>query len=61
MGPHNSLIGQALEALDNHPVRRNQPKNKTKAVRSPFTAPSTKTMLQCAGLPMRKPSKGGDN
>ncbi|QHN85266.1 uncharacterized protein DS421_16g535880 [Arachis hypogaea] len=61
MGPHNSLIGEALEALDDHPIRRNQPRNKTKSVRSPFIVPSTKTMLQRAGLPMRKPSKGEDN
>ncbi|QHN94227.1 uncharacterized protein DS421_17g599390 [Arachis hypogaea] len=45
MGPHNSLIGEALEALDDHPICCNQPRNKTKAVRLSFTAPSTKTML----------------
>ncbi|QHO35389.1 uncharacterized protein DS421_9g275040 [Arachis hypogaea] len=54
-------LTEALEALDDHLVRRNQPKNKSKTVRSPFTAPSTKTMLQRAGLPMRKPSKREDN
>ncbi|XLR26397.1 hypothetical protein S83_054297, partial [Arachis hypogaea] len=59
MGPHNSEIGKALEALDGKHVRRNQPRKKTKAVRSPFTAPSTKSMLQRAGLPTRKPNKGG--
>ncbi|KAL4288216.1 hypothetical protein AHAS_Ahas19G0264000 [Arachis hypogaea] len=58
MGPHNSQIGKALQALDSDPVRCNQPRKKTKAVRSPFTAPSTKSMLQPAGLPTRKPNKG---
>ncbi|QHN79453.1 uncharacterized protein DS421_19g670160 [Arachis hypogaea] len=61
MSPHNSQIGKALQALDSDPVRRNQPRKKTKAVRSPFTAPSTKSMLQRAGLPTRKPNKGEDN
>ncbi|KAL4321549.1 hypothetical protein AHAS_Ahas14G0121600 [Arachis hypogaea] len=59
MGPSNSQIGKALQALDSVPVRRNQPRKKTKAVRSPFTALSTKSMLQRAGLPTRKPNKGG--
>ncbi|QHO01272.1 uncharacterized protein DS421_13g413660 [Arachis hypogaea] len=61
MGSHNSVIGKALDAFDSHLVYRNQQRNKTKAVRSSFTAPSTKTMLQLVGLPMRKPSKGEDN
>ncbi|KAL4327900.1 hypothetical protein AHAS_Ahas13G0146300 [Arachis hypogaea] len=30
MGPKNSLIEKALMALDDHPVRRNQPRNKRK-------------------------------
>ncbi|QHO59161.1 hypothetical protein S83_009760 [Arachis hypogaea] len=59
MDPQNSQIGKALQALDGDPVRHNQPRKKTKAVRSPFTAPSTKSMLQHAGLPTRKPNKGG--
>ncbi|QHO45977.1 uncharacterized protein DS421_6g183370 [Arachis hypogaea] len=59
IGPHNSQIGKALRALDSDPVHRNQPRKKTKAVRSPFTAPSMKSMLQRAGLPTRKPSKRG--
>ncbi|QHO37573.1 uncharacterized protein DS421_4g112650 [Arachis hypogaea] len=61
LGPHNSQIGMALQALDSAPVRRNQPRKKTKAVKSPLTAPSTRSMLQRAGLPTRKPAKGGDN
>ncbi|KAL4390635.1 hypothetical protein AHAS_Ahas03G0164800 [Arachis hypogaea] len=59
LGPHNSQIGMALQALDSAPVRRNQPRKKTKAVKSPITAPSTRSMLQRAGLPTRKPAKGG--
>ncbi|QHO53747.1 uncharacterized protein DS421_2g50690 [Arachis hypogaea] len=59
LGLHNSQIGMALQALDSAPVRRNQPRKKTKAVKSPFTAPSTRSMLQRAGLPTRKPAKGG--
>ncbi|KAL4359511.1 hypothetical protein AHAS_Ahas08G0084700 [Arachis hypogaea] len=59
IGPHNSEIGKALQALDSHHVRRNQRRKKTKAVRSSFTAPSTKSMLQRAGLPTRNPNKGG--
>ncbi|QHO06796.1 uncharacterized protein DS421_14g457900 [Arachis hypogaea] len=58
LGPHNSEIGKALEALDSNHVRRNQPRKKIKAVRSPFIAPSTKSMLQHARLPTRKPAKG---
>ncbi|KAL4328977.1 hypothetical protein AHAS_Ahas13G0254000 [Arachis hypogaea] len=49
MGSHNSVIGKALDAFDSHLVYRNQQRNKTKAVRSSFTAPSTKTMLQLVG------------
>ncbi|QHN85054.1 uncharacterized protein DS421_16g534000 [Arachis hypogaea] len=59
LGPHNSEIGKALQALESNHVRRNQPRKKSKAVRSPFTAPSMKSMLQRAGLPTRKPRKGG--
>ncbi|XLR40829.1 hypothetical protein S83_025489 [Arachis hypogaea] len=59
MGLHNSEIGKALQALDSHHVCRNQPRKKTKAVRSPCTAPSAKSMLQRVGLPTRKPNKGG--
>ncbi|QHN95746.1 uncharacterized protein DS421_18g612360 [Arachis hypogaea] len=59
LGPHNSEIGKALQALESNHVRRNQPRKKSKAVRSPFTAPSTKSMLKRAGLPTRKPRKGG--
>ncbi|RYR42151.1 hypothetical protein Ahy_A08g038611 [Arachis hypogaea] len=59
MGPHNSEIGKVLQALESNHVRRNQPRKKSKAVKSPFTAPSTKSMLQRAGLPTRKPRKGG--
>ncbi|QHO43005.1 uncharacterized protein DS421_5g159110 [Arachis hypogaea] len=61
MGPHNSQIGKALQALDSDPERRNQPRKKTKTVRSPFTAPGMKSMLQRVGLPTRKPNKGEDN
>ncbi|RYR58533.1 hypothetical protein Ahy_A05g024352 [Arachis hypogaea] len=61
MGPHNLEIGKALQALESNYVRRNQPRKKSKAVKSPFTAPSTRSMLQCAGLPTRKPRKGEDN
>ncbi|XLR18763.1 hypothetical protein S83_046675, partial [Arachis hypogaea] len=59
MGPHNSEISKALKALKSNHVHRNQPRKKSKAVRSPFTTPSTKSMLQRVGLPTRKPRKGG--
>ncbi|KAL4316307.1 hypothetical protein AHAS_Ahas15G0272000 [Arachis hypogaea] len=59
MGPYNSQIGKVQQTLDSNPVRRNQPRKKTKAVRLPFTASSTKSMLQRAGLPTIKPNKGG--
>ncbi|XLR69658.1 hypothetical protein S83_020330 [Arachis hypogaea] len=58
LGPKNSFIEQALKALDGHLVRRNQPRNKRKEVRTPFTAPSTKTILQQAELPTKMPYKG---
>ncbi|RYR19360.1 hypothetical protein Ahy_B03g064124 isoform F [Arachis hypogaea] len=57
----NSAIGDALNALNNHSqpaVRRNQPKNKRKEVRTLFTTPGTKSILrQDAGLPKKKPIK----
>ncbi|RYR40376.1 hypothetical protein Ahy_A09g046130 [Arachis hypogaea] len=59
MDPHNLEIGKALQALESNHVHRNQPRKKYKAMKSPFTAPSTKSMLQRAGLPTRKPRKGG--
>ncbi|KAL4393541.1 hypothetical protein AHAS_Ahas02G0062300 [Arachis hypogaea] len=59
MGPHHSEIGKALQALESNHVHRNQPRKKSKPVKSPFTSPSTKSMLQRAGLPTRKPRKGG--
>ncbi|KAL4328864.1 hypothetical protein AHAS_Ahas13G0242700 [Arachis hypogaea] len=47
----NSVIGDALNALDSRdraPMRRNQPRNKHKVVRTPFITPSTKSMLRRA-------------
>ncbi|KAL4390206.1 hypothetical protein AHAS_Ahas03G0121900 [Arachis hypogaea] len=36
MGPKNSLIEKALmKALDDHPIHRNQSRNKRKEVRTP--------------------------
>ncbi|XLR56572.1 hypothetical protein S83_007244 [Arachis hypogaea] len=58
MGPHNSEIGKALQVLNSNHVRRNQPRKKSMAMRSPFTTPSTKSILQRAGLPTRKLRKG---
>ncbi|QHN79188.1 ubiquitin-like-specific protease [Arachis hypogaea] len=54
----NSVIGNALNAvgsLDRPPVRHNQPRNKRKEVRTPFTAPGTKSMLRrAAGMQKKK-------
>ncbi|KAL4287564.1 hypothetical protein AHAS_Ahas19G0198800 [Arachis hypogaea] len=54
---NNSAIEQALNAFDNHPqpsMNRNKPRNKRKEVKTPFTAPGTKSMLRRAeGLPKK--------
>ncbi|RYR25230.1 hypothetical protein Ahy_B02g058884 [Arachis hypogaea] len=53
----NISIGAALNALDSRarpPVHRNQPRNKRMDVRTPFTAPDTKSILRRAG---EKPKK----
>ncbi|RYR26245.1 hypothetical protein Ahy_B02g060457 [Arachis hypogaea] len=59
-GPHNALVHQLVSLLNERvkPVRRNAPRNKKKDVSSPYTAPSTRSLIECAeGLPkgaMRK-------
>ncbi|KAL4374857.1 hypothetical protein AHAS_Ahas05G0223700 [Arachis hypogaea] len=58
LDPKNLFIEQALKALDDHCVHRNQPRNKRKEVKTLFTAPRIKIMLQRAGLPMKTPCKG---
>ncbi|KAL4373829.1 hypothetical protein AHAS_Ahas05G0120900 [Arachis hypogaea] len=59
---HKNLhIGDALNAVSSHdrpPVRRNQPRNKRKEVRTLFTAPGTKSMLwRAAGMQKKQTSK----
>ncbi|KAL4393588.1 hypothetical protein AHAS_Ahas02G0067000 [Arachis hypogaea] len=49
LNPHNSVIHQALNALDRRSqpaVRCNNLKNKRQEVRSSFTAPNTKSILR---------------
>ncbi|QHN91373.1 uncharacterized protein DS421_17g574320 [Arachis hypogaea] len=57
----NISIGAALNALDSRalpPVRRNQPRNKRMEVRTPFTAPNTKSILRrVGGKPKKKSTK----
>nr|XP_025683865.1 uncharacterized protein LOC112784761 isoform X4 [Arachis hypogaea] len=53
-GPHNTLVHQLISLLEQKviPVRRNEPRNKKKDVRSPYTAPSTGSLIERAeGLP----------
>ncbi|RYR35328.1 hypothetical protein Ahy_A10g050492 [Arachis hypogaea] len=53
-GPHNTLVHQLISLLEQKviPVRRNEPRNKKKDVRSPYTAPSTRSLIERAeGLP----------
>ncbi|QHN92433.1 uncharacterized protein DS421_17g583700 [Arachis hypogaea] len=49
-GLHNALVHQVLSLLKDKvkPVRCNQPRNKKRKVRSPFTAPSTKSLIERA-------------
>ncbi|KAL4390836.1 hypothetical protein AHAS_Ahas03G0184900 [Arachis hypogaea] len=58
MDPYNSAINQALKALDKRPqpiVQYNHSSNKHKKVKTPFTAPSTKSMIQRTnGIPKKK-------
>ncbi|KAL4380899.1 hypothetical protein AHAS_Ahas04G0079600 [Arachis hypogaea] len=57
----NISIGAALNALDSRAqpsVRRNQPRNKRMEVRTPFTAPDTKSILRrVGGKPKKKSTK----
>ncbi|QHO54091.1 uncharacterized protein DS421_2g53630 [Arachis hypogaea] len=57
----NLVIGDALNVVssrDRPPVCRNQPRNKRKEVRTPFTTPGTKSMLRrAAGMQKKQPSK----
>ncbi|RYR10777.1 hypothetical protein Ahy_B05g079258 [Arachis hypogaea] len=60
-GPQNALVDQVLTLLEDkaEPIRRNQPQNKRKEVRSPFTALSTRTLIERAeGLPNGRIIKG---
>ncbi|QHO50468.1 uncharacterized protein DS421_1g22760 [Arachis hypogaea] len=53
-GPHNTLVHQLISLLEQKaiPVRRNEPRNKKNDVRSPYTAPSTRSLIERAeGLP----------
>ncbi|QHO00929.1 uncharacterized protein DS421_13g410570 [Arachis hypogaea] len=53
-GPQNASVGQLISLLENKvkPVRRNAPRNKKKDVSSPYTAPSTRTLIErVEGLP----------
>ncbi|RYR27806.1 hypothetical protein Ahy_B01g051868 [Arachis hypogaea] len=60
-GPHNALVHQLVSLLNERakPVRRNAPRNKKKDVSSPYTAPSTRSLIECAeGLPKGAMRKG---
>ncbi|QHO40986.1 uncharacterized protein DS421_5g141820 [Arachis hypogaea] len=60
-GPQNALVDQVLTLLEDkaEPVQRNQPQNKKKEVKSPFTAPSMRTLIEHAkGLPNGRIIKG---
>ncbi|XP_025679920.1 uncharacterized protein [Arachis hypogaea] len=60
-GPHNALVHQLVSLLSEmvKPVRRNAPRNKKKNVSSPYTAPSTRSLIECAeGLPKGAMRKG---
>ncbi|QHO09021.1 uncharacterized protein DS421_14g477660 [Arachis hypogaea] len=49
-GPHNTLVHQLISLLKDtvKPVRRNAPRNKKKDVSSPYTAPSTRSLIERA-------------
>ncbi|QHO39187.1 uncharacterized protein DS421_4g126910 [Arachis hypogaea] len=60
-GQHNALIQQLISLLEetSKPVRRNAPRNKKKDVSSPYTAPSTRSLIECVeGLPKGAVHKG---
>ncbi|XLU75265.1 hypothetical protein S245_034318 [Arachis hypogaea] len=60
-GPHNALVYQLVSLLSEtvKPVRRNAPRNKKKNVSSPYTAPSTRSLIERAeGLPKGAMRKG---
>ncbi|QHN86980.1 uncharacterized protein DS421_16g551000 [Arachis hypogaea] len=60
-GQHNALIQQLISFLEEtvKPVRRNAPQNKKKDVSSPYTAPSTRSLIERAeGLPKGAMRKG---
>ncbi|RYR09812.1 hypothetical protein Ahy_B05g078224 [Arachis hypogaea] len=60
-GSQNALVDQVLVLLEDkvQPVWNNQPRNKKKKVRSPFTALSTRTLIERAeGLPKGRIIKG---
>ncbi|QHN96687.1 uncharacterized protein DS421_18g620730 [Arachis hypogaea] len=60
-GPHNALVHQLISLLKDKvkPVRCNAPRNKKKEVSSPFTAPSTRSLIEHAeGLPKGAIRKG---
>ncbi|QHO44191.1 uncharacterized protein DS421_5g169110 [Arachis hypogaea] len=61
---HNSLVHQLISLLEHKdkPVRRNAPQNKKKNVSSPYTAPSTRSLIERAeGLPKGAMRKGRKN
>ncbi|QHN82587.1 Putative ubiquitin-like-specific protease 1B [Arachis hypogaea] len=61
-GPHNALIHQLVSLLNERvkPVRRNAPRNKKKDVSSPYTAPSTRSLIErVEGLLKGECAKGG--
>ncbi|XLU56305.1 hypothetical protein S245_050953, partial [Arachis hypogaea] len=60
-GPHNAMVHQLVSLLSEtvKPVRRNAPRNKKKDVSSPYTAPSTRSLIERAeGLPNGAMRKG---
>ncbi|QHO13670.1 uncharacterized protein DS421_15g517500 [Arachis hypogaea] len=60
-GPRNALVHQLVSLLSERvkPVRRNAPRNKKKDVSSPYTAPSTRSLIERAeGLPKGAMRKG---
>ncbi|RYQ98791.1 hypothetical protein Ahy_B07g086589 [Arachis hypogaea] len=60
-GPHNALVHQLVSLLNERakPVRRNAPRNKKKDVSSPYTAPSTRSLIErVEGLPKGAMRKG---
>ncbi|QHN83230.1 uncharacterized protein DS421_20g702920 [Arachis hypogaea] len=61
IGPHNSEIGKALQALDSDHVHRNQPRKKTKAVRSLFTARARRACCSVQGYLLESQTRGEDN